>query len=500
MSRTKLVQGPSANSAVGVPRHIDPRAPVPASTSAPTRKSSSLPSSLRGLLDMATARKEIGQAKKLEDNELQHLSKNSRLSGRLGRAVDKELRARNLPAALIPAGHADSPGVAPDEPWIERRGDITFLHGPTDDTIPEQSELAFGADDPVGHAEGDAAPGVYNIVLSGHGDADIRPEGYMQEIPDNSLGMNFYGPLGGMLLGGSDTTSELLAQGNWSGLRRDYREHYAPGRFIPQHTLNPLTAEEALRLGNITNAQGRYVRPGKNVTVVRVAKTIPLSDILDEVQQRFPDRKLLFHWGLCRADATQGKLVDKNGKEITSNTGSITAKTGGIFEFSGPRSATSRFIAGRLSVNPERTPRPAIAPALTRAERAAQSEKAVRVEDARKAASAKAALDLLESGEIWAQECELRVSNLYPSESAVRQRKDQLSQIPLVLLLGGRISEQEYESRLSLIYADKAEQHEKNNKLKNATWRLFRSGKISSEEYQARVRKSIVESMNAQPA
>lgn len=448
---------------------------------------------------MATARKEIAQAKKLEDNELMHLSKNSRLSGRLGRAVDKELKTRHLPAALIPAGHADSPGVAPDEPWIERPDDnITFIHGPTEDAMPVQSELRFGAGDAVKDAEGDAAPDVHNIVLSGHGDVDLRPNGNLHEIPENSLGMNFYTPLGGLVMGGSHTTSELLGRGDWGRLRRDYREHYAPGRFVPQHTLNPLTAEEALRLGSVTHARGGYVRPGKNVTVVRVAKTTPLPDILEAVQQRFPDKKLLFHWGSCRSDAMQRTLMDSKGKEIDSNTGSITAKTGGIFEFGGHKSRTSRFVAGRSKINPQLTPKPAIAPAVTRAEQAAQEEKAIRVNAARKAASAKAVLNLLENGDITAQECENRVAHLYSGEAEESQKKDHLSQIPLILMLGGHISEPEYESRLSRIYSGQSEQYEKTNKLRDATWRLFRSGKVSEAEYQARVRKSIIERMNAE--
>ncbi|QOK96746.1 hypothetical protein HF909_10085 [Ralstonia pseudosolanacearum] len=197
MGKARSIQGTRS---VGLlDQNAVPLGSTPASPSSPARKASSLPGPLRGLMDMVTAHREIKHAQKLADNELAQLGKHSSLSGRLGRAVDRELKARNLPPAISPKGHALSPGVARDEAWIERRGDnIAFLHGPTDPALPLQSELAFDEQDPARKAEGDASPDVHNIVLSGHGNADIRPEGALHEVPEHSLGMNFYTPLGGV--------------------------------------------------------------------------------------------------------------------------------------------------------------------------------------------------------------------------------------------------------------------------------------------------------------
>ncbi|WP_157771948.1 putative adhesin [Ralstonia solanacearum] len=448
-------------------------------------------------MDMATARRETKRAKNLADDELAQLAKNARLSGRLGRAVDREIKARNLPHAISPQGHALSPGVARDESWIERRGDnVAFLHGPSDAALPRQSELAFDEHDPAREAEGDASPDVHNIVLSGHGNADIRPEGALYEVPENSLGMNFYTPLGGWTRGGSDGISPLVNQGNWTELRREYREHYAPGRFVPEHTLHPHTAEEAVHRADITNAQG-YVRPGKNITVVRVAKETPLSEIVQEAQQRFPNKKLLFHWNACRSDPAPSKMLNSNGENIKANSGNIATRPGAIADLRNGDSDFPRLKAGTLKLNPELKAKPAITPEITKSEKRSRKEKLVNMEIRRKDALSGIALDLFARGRISEEECESRLSRIYTEKSEGSKRKDGLSKASLHLLVSGNISEQEYESRLSRIYPEASEQHEKNTKLKEATWELLKSGKISSEEYASRTRQRILDGQKA---
>ncbi|MEF9388368.1 hypothetical protein V4890_22505 [Ralstonia solanacearum species complex bacterium KE056] len=444
-------------------------------------------------MDMVTAHREIKHAQKLADNELAQLGKHSSLSGRLGRAIDRELKARNLPPAISPKGHALSPGVARDEAWIERRGDnIAFLHGPTDPALPLQSELAFDEQDPARKAEGDASPDVHNIVLSGHGNADIRPEGALHEVPEHSLGMNFYTPLGGWTRGGSDGISPLVNQGKWSELRREYREHYAPGRFVPEHTLHPHTAEEALDRGDITTTQG-YVRPGKNTTVVRVARPTPLSEIVQEAQQRFPNKKLLFHWNACRSDPAPSKMLDSKGKNIESNSGNIATRPGAIANLRNGDSEFPRLNAGTLKLNPDMRAKPAITPAITQSEKRARKEKWIQVEAKRKEALSEIALDLLSRGKISEGECESRLSRIYTKKSEEQKKKDGLSKMSLGLLINGRISEQEYEARLSRIYPGSSEQHEKRTKRKEATWALLKNGRISDEEFASRTRQHILD-------
>ncbi|WP_196303785.1 hypothetical protein, partial [Ralstonia solanacearum] len=157
--------------------------------------------------------------------------------------------------------------------------------------------------------------------------------------------------MGGWTRGGSNGISPLVNQGKWSELRREYREHYAPGRFVPEHTLHPHTAEEAIHRGDITNAQG-YVRPGKNITVVRVAKATPLSEIVQEAQQRFPNKQLLFHWNACRSDPAPSEMLNSKGKSIQSKSGNIATRPGAIAELRNGDSDSPRFHAGTLKLNP----------------------------------------------------------------------------------------------------------------------------------------------------
>lgn len=491
MTSTKSIRGTRS---IGLhEQNSTPQGSAPPSPSSPARKSTNLPGPLRDLMDLATARRESKRAQKMADDELTQLAKNDQLSGRLGRAVDRELKARNLPPAIRPQGHALSPGVARNASWIERRGDnIAFLHGPTDAALPRQSELAFDGHDPARRAEGDASTDVHNIVLSGHGNADIRPEGALHEIPENSLGMNFYTPLGGWTRGGSNGISPLVNQGKWSELRREYREHYAPGRFVPEHTLHPHTAEEAIHRGDITNAQG-YVRPGKNITVVRVAKATPLSEIVQEAQQRFPNKQLLFHWNACRSDPAPSEMLNSKGKSIQSKSGNIATRPGAIAELRNGDSDSPRFHAGTLKLNPGLRGKPAITPEITRSEKRARKEKAVEIETKRKEALSGIALELFSKGRISEEQCESRLLRIYAKKSEEGKRKDGLSQVSLHLLINGNISEQEHESRLSRIYPEASEQHEKKTKLKEAASELLKRGKISDEEYGSRARRRILD-------